>query len=152
MQGRFVGWSCNQTQSITNFSNDHPPNHVSSHPPLVFVPHHVSSSSTVPAPAQGLAAKVLPLGLGSSANSWTTVPNTSAKYYSLTDAGVTLRPTRILGGSLDAPVDAPDGTEAIEVFVRVSQMIRTNQAHLVFELVGSLGREVLRLIRVYQEG
>ncbi|KAF8602791.1 hypothetical protein BDV93DRAFT_523887 [Ceratobasidium sp. AG-I] len=78
-----------------------------------------ATPSAVPAPApapQGLAAKVLPLGLGTSTNSWTTVPNTGAKYYSLTDTGTTLRPTRILGGSLAAPVNAPDGREAIEVF------------------------------------
>ncbi|CAE6426334.1 unnamed protein product [Rhizoctonia solani] len=67
-------------------------------------------------PVQGIAAKVLPLGLGNSANSWTTVPNTNNEYHALTDAGSTLRPTRVLGGSLVAVKTAPDGKAAMEVF------------------------------------
>ncbi|KAF8725130.1 Alginate lyase, partial [Rhizoctonia solani] len=75
----------------------------------------VSPSSV---PAQGIAAKVLPLGFGKSANSWTTVPNASGEYHALADTGSTLRPTRVLGGSLAAVGTAPDGRAAMEVFFR----------------------------------
>ncbi|KAG9099257.1 hypothetical protein FRC06_005454 [Ceratobasidium sp. 370] len=74
------------------------------------------TSSPAPAPVQGLLAKVLPLGLGSSTNSWTTVANYGTDYsYSLADTVHTLRPTRILGGSLQAVSNAPDGKQSIEV-------------------------------------
>ncbi|KAJ1309393.1 hypothetical protein OPQ81_006170 [Rhizoctonia solani] len=74
------------------------------------------SSSPSSMPAQGITAKVLPLGLGNSANSWTTVPNASGGYRALADTGSTLRPTRILGGSLAAVGTTPDGKAAMEVF------------------------------------
>ncbi|KAL5636294.1 hypothetical protein ACGC1H_004944 [Rhizoctonia solani] len=73
------------------------------------------SASPSSVPVQGIAAKVLPLGLGNSANSWTTVPNTN-EYHALADTGSTLRPTRVLGGSLAAVGTAPDGRAAMEVF------------------------------------
>ncbi|QRW00895.1 polysaccharide lyase family 14 protein [Ceratobasidium sp. AG-Ba] len=74
------------------------------------------SPNPAPAPATGLLSRVLPLGLGSATNSWTTVQNTAVKAYSLADTTNTLRPTRILGGSLQALGTAPDGKSAIEVF------------------------------------
>ncbi|KAB5592109.1 Polysaccharide lyase family 14 protein [Ceratobasidium theobromae] len=74
-----------------------------------------ASPTSVPA-SQGLAAQVLPLGFGSSSNSWTTVPVSSAGYYVLADTDTTLRPTRVLGGSLAAVGAAPDGKSAMEVF------------------------------------
>ncbi|CAE6377393.1 unnamed protein product [Rhizoctonia solani] len=64
----------------------------------------------------GIAAKVLPLGSGNSANSWTTVPNASGGYHALVNTGSTLRPTRVLGGSLAAVGTAPDGKAAMGVF------------------------------------
>ncbi|CEL54489.1 polysaccharide lyase family 14 protein [Rhizoctonia solani AG-1 IB] len=72
-----------------------------------------TSPSSVPVP--GIAAKVLPLGSGNSANSWTTVPNVNSGYHALANTGLTLRPTRILGGSLAAVGTAPDGKAAMEV-------------------------------------
>ncbi|CAE6455221.1 unnamed protein product [Rhizoctonia solani] len=74
------------------------------------------SASPSLVPVQGLTAKVLPLGLGNSVNSWTTVPNTTGDYHALADTGSTLRPTRVLGGSLAAVGTAPDGRAAMEVF------------------------------------
>jgi hypothetical protein len=78
----------------------------------------LSPTSTSVTTPQGLAAKVLPLGTGVSSNSWTTVPNTGSEYHALAETDSTLRPTRILGGSLAAVGTAPDGKSAIEVFVR----------------------------------
>ncbi|KAG8707994.1 hypothetical protein FRC09_001511 [Ceratobasidium sp. 395] len=74
--------------------------------------------TTGPAPqVAGLLAKVLPLGLGKSTNSWTTVQNYGAdSAYPLADTGNTLRPVRILGGLLPAVSSAPDGKQSIEVF------------------------------------
>ncbi|CAE6469313.1 unnamed protein product [Rhizoctonia solani] len=79
-------------------------------------PTTTRSASPSSVPVQGIAAKVLPLGLGNSANSWTTVPNASSEYHALADTGSTLRPTRVLGGSLAALGTAPDGKSAMEVF------------------------------------
>ncbi|ELU37200.1 hypothetical protein AG1IA_08769 [Rhizoctonia solani AG-1 IA] len=84
----------------------------------LYVVCHLSVYSPSSVPAQGIAAKVLPLGFGKSANSWTTVPNASSEYHALADTGSTLRPTRVLGGSLAAVGTAPDGRAAMEVFFR----------------------------------
>ncbi|KAG9083588.1 hypothetical protein FRC07_013869, partial [Ceratobasidium sp. 392] len=77
-----------------------------------------STPTTAPAaPVTALLAKLLPLGLGGSTNSWTTAENYGSDYaYSLADTSNTLRPTRILGGSLQAVSTTPDGKQAIEVF------------------------------------
>ncbi|KAG8708505.1 hypothetical protein FRC09_001213, partial [Ceratobasidium sp. 395] len=77
-----------------------------------------STPTTGPAPqVAGLLAKVLPLGLGKSTNSWTTVQNYGAdSAYPLADTGNTLRPVRVLGGLLPAVSSAPDGKQSIEVF------------------------------------
>ncbi|KAG8737387.1 hypothetical protein FRC10_008265 [Ceratobasidium sp. 414] len=89
---------------------------------IVLLPTTLLPTSTAPTPVpalvQGLLAKVLPLGLGSSTNSWTTVQNYGTDSYSLADTVNTLRPTRILGGSLQAVSNAPDGQQSIEVLVR----------------------------------
>ncbi|KAG8771857.1 hypothetical protein FRC12_003367, partial [Ceratobasidium sp. 428] len=77
-----------------------------------------STPTSAPAPqVAGLLAKVLPLGLGKSTNSWTTVQNYGAdSAYPLADTGNTLRPVRVLGGLLPAVSSAPDGKQSIEVF------------------------------------
>ncbi|KAG8678604.1 hypothetical protein FRC08_017645 [Ceratobasidium sp. 394] len=119
--GRRVGGTCKprSTQFPTSTSIVLLPTSTVALPvPATSTRGSTPTSTPAPAPVQGLLAKVLPLGLGSSTNSWTTVQNYGTGSYSLADTGKTLRPTRILGGSLQAVSNAPDGKQSLEVLVR----------------------------------